>query len=252
MQTERMTVGQFLKSYWKDCINNIKHPLNLLPTVLLSVVWIVLGWMAAKAKLALPLQVLSFLTFTEGGLFGGVIGAVGGIVGKVVVAAFVNAALLPLFHGKMPFSGVGNSFSQMALSMKINSAGALRPLFYGLGLALLLYSFMNVTQSGQNAMVGIVAVVMLLQNIGNKGGFVWGFLFSMANSVTGGRTPDYSTVTRYLMGMTMGFTLAAGLSLTGRPWCFWLGLLMLFLGLLLGLFGKKKSTPPQVPVPAGN
>ena len=121
-----MTVGQFLKSYWKDCINNIKHPLNLLPTVLLSVVWIVLGWMAAKAKLALPLKVVSFLTFTEGGLFGGVIGAVGGIVGKVVVAAFVNAALLPLFHGKMPFSGVGNSFGQMASSMRLNSTGALR------------------------------------------------------------------------------------------------------------------------------
>ena len=58
MAKERMTVGQFLKSYWKDCINNIKHPLNLLPTVLLSVVWIVLGWMAAKAKLALPLKVI--------------------------------------------------------------------------------------------------------------------------------------------------------------------------------------------------
>ena len=185
-----MTVGQFLRSYWKDCVNDLKHPLNLLPTVLLAVIWIVLGWMAAKAKLALPLKVVSFLTFTEGGLFGGVIGAVGGIVGKVVVAAFVNAALLPLFHGKMPFSGVGNSFSQMASSMRLNSAGALRPLFYGLGVALLLYSFMNVTQSGQNAMVGIVAVVMLLQNIGNKGGFLWGFLFSMANSVTGGRVPD--------------------------------------------------------------
>lgn len=250
MEKERMTVGQFLRSYWKDCVNNLKHPLNLLPTVVLAVVWIVLGWMAAKAKLALPLKVVSFLTFTEGGLFGGVIGAVGGIVGKVVVAAFVNAALLPLFHGKMPFSGVGNSFSQMASSMKLNSAGALRPLFYGIGAALLLYSFMNVTQSGQNAMVGIVAVVMLLQNIGNKGGFLWGFLFSMANSVTGGRVPDYATVTLALMGMTVGFTLAAGLSLTGLHWCFWLAWPMLLIGFLLGLFGKKKSTPPPMPMPA--
>ena len=242
-----MTVGQFLRSYWKDCVNDLKHPLNLLPTVLLAVIWIVLGWMAAKAKLALPLKVVSFLTFTEGGLFGGVIGAVGGIVGKVVVAAFVNAALLPLFHGKMPFSGVGNSFSQMASSMRLNSAGALRPLFYGLGVALLLYSFMNVTQSGQNAMVGIVAVVMLLQNIGNKGGFLWGFLFSMANSVTGGRVPDYTSITRHLMGMTLGFGLAAGLSLSGLHWCFWLAWPMLLLGFLLGLFGKKKPTPPPLP-----
>ena len=242
-----MTVGQFLRSYWKDCVNNLKHPLNLLPTVLLAVIWIVLGWMAAKAKLALPLKVVSFLTFTEGGLFGGVIGAVGGIVGKVVVAAFVNAALLPLFHGKMPFSGVGNSFSQMASSMRLNSAGALRPLFYGLGVALLLYSFMNVTQSGQNAMVGIVAVVMLLQNIGNKGGFLWGFLFSMANSVTGGRVPDYASVTRHLMGMTLGFGVAAGLSLSGLHWCFWLAWPILLLGFLLGLFGKKKPTPPPLP-----
>ena len=54
-----MTVGQFLRSYWKDCVNDLKHPLNLLPTVLLAVIWIVLGWMAAKAKLALPLTALA-------------------------------------------------------------------------------------------------------------------------------------------------------------------------------------------------
>lgn len=40
-------------------------------------------------------------------MFGGVLGAVGGIIGKVVVAAFLNVAIVPLFQKKAPFSGIG-------------------------------------------------------------------------------------------------------------------------------------------------
>ena len=231
-QQEKGGVGQFLKNYLKQSLEIVKHPLKLLPTIVLGAIWIVLGWFSSKMKLSMPLEVVSFLTFTQGGLFGGVIGAVGGILGKVVVAAFLNAAILPLFEKKPPFSGIQGS-------MKINSASAMAPLFYGLGIALLVYGFMNITQSGKNAMVGLVSAVMLIQGIGNRGGFVWGLLLSIANSSSKGKVPQFASITRFLLGMSLGFTLSAGLSLAGLHWCFWLAIPMLIIGFIFSIFKKK-------------
>lgn len=61
---------------------------------------------------------------------------------------------------------------------------------------MLLYAFMNSNQSLQNSMVGIIAFVMLLQNLGRQSGFLWGLAFSAANSLSKGRTPSYIGVTR--------------------------------------------------------
>ncbi len=157
----------------------------------------------------------------------------------MVVAAFLNAAILPLFEKKPPFSGIQGSMKNITRSMKIGSASALGPLFYGLGIALLLYGFMNITQTGKNAMVGLVAAVLLIQGIGSRGGFVWGFLFSIANSKSKGKVPQYASITRFLLGMSLGFTLSAGLSLAGLHWCFWLAIPALILGFVFSLFKKK-------------
>ena len=100
----RMTFGQFLKHYIGQSLSVLRQPKQLLPTMVLGVIWIVLGIMAAKAPLVMPLKVVSFLTFAQGGLYGGVAGAVGGIVGKVIIAAFLNAMIVPLFQKKAPFS----------------------------------------------------------------------------------------------------------------------------------------------------
>ena len=241
MQQGKGGVGQFLKNYLKQSLEIVKHPLKLLPTIVLGAIWIVLGWFTSKIKLSLPLEVVSFLTFTQGGLFGGVIGAVGGILGKVVVAAFLNAAILPLFEKKPPFSGIHGSMRHIVDSMKLRSTSALAPLYFGLGTALLLYGFMNIAQSGKNAMVGLVSAVLLIQSIGNRGGFVWGLLFSIANSKTKGKVPQFASITRFLLGMSLGFTLGAGLSLVGLHWCFWLAIPMLILGFIFSLFKKKVS-----------
>lgn len=238
-QQEKGGVGQFLKNYLKQSLEIVKHPLKLLPTIVLGAIWIVLGWFSSKMKLSMPLEVVSFLTFTQGGLFGGVIGAVGGILGKVVVAAFLNAAILPLFEKKPPFSGIQGCMRHIVGSMKINSASAMAPLFYGLGIALLVYGFMNITQSGKNAMVGLVSAVMLIQGIGNRGGFVWGLLLSIANSSSKGKVPQFASITRFLLGMSLGFTLSAGLSLAGLHWCFWLAIPMLIIGFIFSIFKKK-------------
>lgn len=238
MQEEKYSIRKFLGGYVKKSLEVFKHPLRLLPTLVLGIVWIVIGYLSSVISLPLPLKVVSFLSFAEGGLFGGVFGAVGGIVGKVIVAAFVNAAVLPLFDKKMPFSGFFSGFKGMAKSISLGSIKGVAPLICGLGLSLLLYSFMNITQSGQNSVVGLVSIVLLVQGIASQGGFMWGLLFCAAGKISGGRTPSFVSVTRMIAGMSMGFTIAVGLSVIGLPFCFILGFPITLFGLLLLLLAR--------------
>ncbi len=244
MEKERIGVGQYLKNTFNQGLQVFKHPLKLLPTIVIGIVWIVLGFLsAAMQPFPWPLKIASFLSYAEGGLFGGVLGAVGGIAGKVVMAVFINSLILPLFEKKLPFVGVAGGIKGMFTSMSKDTAKGIAPLLKGLGFALLIYVFFNINQGRQNSIVGVVALVLLLQNIGNQGGFLFGLLFSLANSMSKGRVPQYINITRLLTGMTLGFTLAVGLSIIGFHWCMWLGLLFLVLGFFFGLIIREKKTP---------
>lgn len=243
MENEKTSVGQYLKETLKQSLQVFKTPKKLLPTLVIGVIWLVIGILSSTMKpFPLPLKIVSFLSYAEGGLFGGVLGAVGGIVGKVVVAVFINSLVLPLFDKKPPFAGVAGGIKGMFASMSKNSAKGVAPLLNGIGVALLLYTFMNINLCWQNSMVGIVALVMLLQNIGNKGGFLFGLLSAMANSRSKGNLPDYISIMRFLSGMTVGFALGVGLTLAGLRWCFWLALLFLLAGIILGAVAKTQRS----------
>lgn len=169
------------------------------------------------------------------------LGAVGGILGKVVVAAFLNAAIVPLFQKKATFSEIGGGIKGFFGTIAVNSITAVAPLLGGTGASLLLYAFMNSTQSLQNSMVGIIAFVMLLQNIGRQGGFLWGLAFSIANSVSKGRTPSYIGVSRCISGLTLGFAFGVALSVMGLRWCAWLGAVLLIAALIFTIVTKSKK-----------
>ena len=218
-----------------------KHPMMLLPTLVLGAIWLVIGYLSSTTELPGWAKVVSFLSFAEGGLFGGALGAAGGIVGKVVVAVFINSAILPLFQKKLPFVGVAGGIKGMFSNMGEQVVRGIAPFLGGMGAALLLYSFMNISHVQINAFVGVAAVVLLLQNIGNQGGFLFGLLFSVANSITKGRVPRFITITRMLTGMTVGFTVAVSLSMAGVKWSILLGLPLLLLALLLALVLNRKK-----------
>lgn len=242
MENEKVSVGQYLKETLRQSLQVFKTPKKLLPTIVIGIVWIVVGILSSTMKpFPLPLKILSFLSYAEGGLFGGVMGAIGGIVGKVVVAVFINALVQPLFEKKPPFAGVAGGIKGMFASMSKKSAKGVAPLLNGIGLALLLYTFMNINLCWQNSMVGIVALVMLLQNIGNKGGFLFGLLSAMANTRSKGNLPDYVGIMRFLSGMTIGFTLGVGLTFASLRWCFLLAPLFLIAGIILGRVAKTKQ-----------
>ena len=241
MQEERLGVGAYLKKCMHQGLEVFKHPMMLLPTLVLGAIWLVIGYLSSTTELPGWAKVVSFLSFAEGGLFGGALGAAGGIVGKVVVAVFINSAILPLFQKKLPFVGVAGGIKGMFSNMGEQVVCGIAPFLGGMGAALLLYSFMNISHVQINAFVGVAAVVLLLQSIGNQGGFLFGLLFSVANSITKGRVPRFITITRMLTGMTVGFTVAVGLSMAGVKWSILLGLPLLLLALLLALVLNRKK-----------
>ena len=106
-----MTFGAYLKAYFKQCLEVLKQPKMLLPTAILAVVWIGLGILQNKVGKILPLSILNFLTYAQGGLYGGIFGAIGGILGKIVVAAFVNVRIVPLFYKQNPFANFKQGFN---------------------------------------------------------------------------------------------------------------------------------------------
>ena len=82
-------------SYFQKLKYVIKHPLVLLPTLIITIIWIVLGIIQSRYKETQALSWMNFFTFAQGGLFGGVAGAVGGIVGKILIASILTALLTP-------------------------------------------------------------------------------------------------------------------------------------------------------------
>ncbi len=236
-----MKLGAFLKQYLKQSLQAFKHPKQLLPTIILTVVWIILGLLQIKLKENLPMKLLNFITYAQGGLYGGVVSAIGGILGKVVVAGFVNALIAPLFMGKKPFNGLGNGFKELGKSLSLQSRQAIAPFLKGLGAALILYGLSNTTGNFENSMAGIMAAVSLALAMGKKNGFLWNFACSYAQSVTKGKAPDYTSVLRALTGMTLGFALGVGMHAAGIGMVGLVGIVALLLGWLLGMGTKKEA-----------
>lgn len=234
-------MGKFIMGYISQSLNALRNPKQMIPTVVLGAVWLVLALLGSYGINPLPVRILSFITFAQGGMFGDVLGAVGGILGKLLVVAFLNASIIPLFQKKAPFSGLTGGIKGFFEALTVKSISSLAPLFGGIGFSLLLYAFMNSTQSLQNSVVGIIGFIILLQNIGRKGEFLWGLIFSAVSSITKGKTPSYIGVTRGLSGMTLGFVLGVTLSAIRLSWCVWLGAGFLLFALIFTIIARSKK-----------
>ncbi|HKM04590.1 MAG TPA: hypothetical protein VJZ04_08410 [Lachnospiraceae bacterium] len=227
--------------YIRQSFSALKNPKQMIPTVVLGVFWLVLALLGSYGINPLPVRIISFITFAQGGMFGNVLGAIGGILGKLLVVAFLNAAVIPLFQKKSPFSGVIGGIKGFFEALAVKSISSVAPLLGGVGFSLLLYAFMNSTQSLQNSVVGIIGFIMLLKNIGRQGGFLWGLIFSAVSSISKGKTPSYIAITRGLSGMTLGFVLGVTLSAIRLSWCAWLGAGFMLFALIFTIIARSKK-----------
>ena len=232
---------KYIMRYIRQSFSALKNPKQMIPTVVLGVFWLVLALLGSYGINPLPVRIISFITFAQGGMFGNVLGAIGGILGKLLVVAFLNAAVIPLFQKKSPFSGVIGGIKGFFEALAVKSISSVAPLLGGVGFSLLLYAFMNSTQSLQNSVVGIIGFIMLLKNIGRQGGFLWGLIFSAVSSISKGKTPSYIAITRGLSGMTLGFVLGVTLSAIRLSWCVWLGAGFLLFALIFTIIARNKK-----------
>jgi hypothetical protein len=227
---------KYLLAYLKQAISKVKNPKQMIPTIVLGLLWLVLSLLMSLGFDYLPVRILSFITFAQGGMFGGVFGAAGGIIGKVVVASFLNATLIPLFQRKKPFSGGLKNFFNSIIG---KGSAHVSNLLAGISLSLFLYSFMNITQSMQNSMIGLISLIMLVQSLGKNKGLVWNLLFSVLSKITKGKTPTHMAVNRFISGMVIGFGLGVAFSGIRLSLSVWIGFVFIVLTIVTILTSKK-------------
>lgn len=137
----------FFGEFKSSVTDTLKHPLRLLPTIVLSVIWIVFSLLSALVTNTPVMRFLYALTYSNGGMYGGVLGAIGGIFGKAVFAAVVSSLVLSLFRKKKPSSGADSRRKGVIKKAASSGLAAIAPFLIGAGLGILLYLFFNVTSS---------------------------------------------------------------------------------------------------------
>lgn len=191
----------------------LKNPRQLMPILVLALLWLILSLLPALGINPLPVKILSFLTFAQGGMYVGIWGAVGGIVGKAVFAYFVSALIMPLFSDKNPFKGM--RLKSLASGLALQGASAAAELVIGAGLALVVFNFFTGNAGPVNSMIGITGLLLALKALLSKGDFLRGLLLSAANKLSRGKTPSPVSVNRVLAGYGAGSAL--GVLLTALP-----------------------------------
>lgn len=217
----------------------IHHPVKLVPTIILAVIWMIISLLLAMGNDLAVVKWLNTLTYASGGMYGGALGAAGGIFGKAVFAAVLNTIVLALWAGKNPFARSANGQSLMSKAATSGLA-TVAPFISGLGVSLVLYYFFNVTGSTSNTMVGIVAAVGAIQAAQSSHGLIFSIVLFIAGKASGGRTPSSSAVRNSLMGAAAGFVLAVPLTFLHQPLLIVAaGTAVLLLGILLSVVAQQ-------------
>ena len=199
----------------------IRHPAKLLPTIILSVIWMVISYLMAMGKDTAVVKWINTLTYASGGMYGGSLGAAGA--------------------GKNPFARDANGQSLMTKATNKGMA-KVAPFVIGLGVSLVLYYFFNVTSSTKNVMVGVMAAIGTIQAAQSSHGIIFSTVLFIIEKVSGGRTPSSSAVRNSLMGATAGFAICVPLTYLRQPLMIVAaGSAVLMLGILLAVLGQQKK-----------
>jgi|GEM_PF-838419 len=214
----------------------LKNPKLLLPTIIISIMWLALSYLKLYMPASGAVFALSLIFFAQGGMYAGLLGAVGGIIGKAFFAWFATNALMPLLKGKKVPKSV---------KMKIGPAFAIRDMrgfalfVAGSGMALIVYNFLTGNASLENSVIGLTAMVACLRSLRNPGGFLVGFLRSFSK----GRL-SRPRAGNCVVGMMLGFALGIGSSLlTSGGLCYTLGGILLAVSIVVAAVFRGRRVP---------
>ena len=190
-----------IKQFFGSFKAAIKHPVSLIPAAILAILWLVLNLLQVNENDSSLVQVLSFLTFANGGMSGGVMGFIGGIIGKGIFAGAVTTLIGSILHKR----GNKRSLKDKFLGMFGVSMDTLWAYLTGIGAAMLLYLFFSGGATRISFMGGIAAAYLAAQAALNDG-FVKRFIGSF---VAKGKAQVGPGVSAIIRGLTIGFIVAA-------------------------------------------
>ncbi|MBQ3889319.1 MAG: hypothetical protein II738_06210, partial [Clostridia bacterium] len=199
----------------KDVVRDtLKHPLKLLPTVVLTVIWILFSLLGTLGNGNPVVRLINTLTYSNGGMYGGILGAVGGILGKAFFAAIVTSLVNSLISKKAKTGKTGKA------GLKGASVGALKtvaPFLIGAGAGLMLYCFFNITSTPKNIMVAVAGAAAAIISIVSGHGFFFSIITRIINVFANGKVPSVTLVRHALGGFAAGFAVAVPVTFARKP-----------------------------------
>lgn len=227
----------------------IKDKKKLLPAIILALTWLFLTLLPALGINPLPIKVLSFLTFAQGGMSNNVFRILGGVIGKTVFAAFVFKVLgkgnligkMKLFLKDHPINKIKLFFSENPKEMikgyvssllskakskaKSKVKGSLKTpaKLVGVGCAMIFFKIMVGTASPWSLMAGVAAIYLSLKAAG--GGFLYRLVTSVFAKIIKGDLKLF--VNSFMSGLTLGFGIGTAMGLVS------IGVVLQFFGILI-------------------
>lgn len=193
------SIGGFLRGI----VNLVRNPKSAIIPFVFAVIWIVLAFLRDSGLL--PVRILSWLTFAEGGLDrGSIVGMIGGILGKSVVvtmfASLFSGGAVSFLRGlKDIFNGKGEKRGVLTIIIGLVTGVLLYFAFSGFG-----------TASAGTSMAGIAGAILSVEAVGGSGGMIGSLAQSVTSKMQSGvRVPQHGKAVGLLTGMSLGFLIVA-------------------------------------------
>ncbi len=191
-----------LKSFFSSIAAAFKNPKHLIPAVIIAVIWLVLNILQSCGINPLPTQILSFLTFANGGMTGGVMGAIGGIIGKGLFAGAVGSIVGLILNRK---KGSKSSVKGI-MAFDLKSIGAF---ILGTGIAVFFFLFISWGSTRMAFMAGAVSCYLAVRSVLTNG-----FMMKLTSSFTSkGKTKPSENATGFVKGIAAGSAISSLLGL---------------------------------------
>jgi len=191
-----------IKAGFKAALKNKK---KLIPAIILALTWILLTLLPALGINPLPVKILSFLTFSQGGMSNNIIKMFGGILGKTIFATFVFS----IFGGGNPLNKFKGYFKSFTGTFKAKDKLKIPVMLVGIAFSMIAFNFIVVSASPWSFMAGVATVYLSLKAM--SGGFLRKLLTSIFAKFFKGKAALLSK--NFLGGMTTGFAVSTAMGL---------------------------------------
>ena len=198
------------KRFIQQIIISFKDVKKLIPAIIFAGIWFVLILLPKLGFNPIPVRVLTFLSFAQGGVSNNLFRMLGGLVGKGLYVYLTTSLVMAFMRGGNPFKSMISGLKVSIASFKNISANTVL-LLIGAGVALISYNFMAGYASPLMSMAAFSAMLLTFRSIGNNNGFIIKFVNSILNKANNSVKGNV-TVKNFMVGLSAGFALSIPLS----------------------------------------